>query len=166
MIRAAKLEDAKQIAHIYNYYILNTLVTFEETEVSGEEMALRILAVNEMELPWLVALEGELVAGYAYATKWKGRAAYRFSVESTVYLDPHYQGKGLGKSLYSALFNELHKKGVHAVMGGISLPNQASIALHEKFGMEKVAHFKQVGFKFGEWVDVGYWQRVLNNDAE
>lgn len=161
MIRPALASDADAIAHIYNHYIRNSTVTFEETQVSAQEMATRIEELDTASLPWLVMeLEGKVV-GYTYATKWKGRCAYRFSVESTVYLDPAYTGRGLGTSLYPALFAALRDKGMHVVIGGIALPNAASVALHEKLGLEKVAQFKEVGFKFERWIDVGYWQLKL-----
>ena len=158
MIRPALASDADAIAHIYNHYIRNTTVTFEEMPVSAQEMAARIAKFDAASLPWLVLeLDGHVV-GYTYASKWKGRCAYRFSVESTVYLDPAHTGRGLGSSLYAALFAALRDKGMHVVIGGIALPNAASVALHEKLGLEKVAHFKEVGFKFERWIDVGYWQ--------
>ncbi len=161
MIRKVKLSDAESIAEIYNHYIHNTIVTFEEEAISSDEMQGRISESNSFDLPWFVAQENESILGYAYASKWKGRCAYRFSVEVTVYLSPQAVSKGLGTELYQQLFASLKEKSIHVAMGGISLPNQASIALHEKFGMEKVAHFKQVGYKFGEWIDVGYWQVIL-----
>jgi L-amino acid N-acyltransferase YncA len=95
------------------------------------------------------------------ATKWRERFAYRFSVEVTVYLAPTFTGNGVGSQLYDALFSVLKSRSIHSVIGGITLPNLASVALHEKFGLEKVAHFKEVGFKFEQWKDVGYWQGVL-----
>lgn len=101
------------------------------------------------------------VIGYAYASKWKGRCAYRFAVETSVYVDSSARGAGVGTVLYEALFAALGGRGIHAAIGGIALPNEASIALHERFGMKKVAHFEQVGFKFDRWIDVGYWQRLL-----
>ena len=162
MIRAASREDATAIAEIYNHYINNTVVTFEETPVAGEEIANRIAETQSANLPWLVAEDTSgQVLGYAYASKWKGRCAYRYSVEITVYLAEEATGKGLGSRLYKALFSELKQLSYHTVIGGISLPNPASVALHEKCGLEKVAHFKEVGFKFDRWVDVGYWQGQL-----
>ena len=161
MIRPAIAGDAGAIARIYNHYIQNTVITFEEQIVSTEEMASRIEAVTAVSLPWLVAEDAGRITGYAYATKWRPRSAYRFSVELTVYLDPECVGKGLGSQLYTALFALLKDKGVHSVIGGVAQPNPASTALHEKFGMTKVAHFTEVGFKFGKWVDVGYWQATL-----
>ena len=112
-------------------------------------------------MPWLVAVNDRVVVGYAYASKWKGRCAYRFAVESTVYLDTAQQGRGIGKALYIALLNELRARSLHTVIGGIALPNPASIALHERLGFEPVARFKQVGFKQERWIDVGYWQLLL-----
>jgi phosphinothricin acetyltransferase len=160
MIRNVEVEDAAQIAEIYNYYIKNTLVSFEESPVPSEEMASRIEEISS-SLPWLVYEEQNRIAGYAYASKWKGRCAYRYSVESTVYLNPTLRGKGVGSVLYQALLDILKSQGYHTVLGGISLPNEASIKLHEKFGFRKVAHFSEVGFKFNKWVDVGYWELKL-----
>lgn len=157
MIRNAILDDATQISKIYNHYIENTIVSFEESPVSTEEMASRVDEIIP-SLPWLVHEEGDQINGYAYASKWKGRCAYRYSVESTVYLSPEARGKGVGSKLYAVLLNELKDKGFHTAIGGISLPNEASIKLHEKFGFRKVAHFSEVGFKFNKWVDVGYWE--------
>ena len=162
MIRQAKSCDAENIASIYNHYISNTIITFEEDTVSADEMSNRIQQIMSMGLPWLVAEKNDKIAGYAYASKWKGRCAYRFSVEATVYLSPSAKSEGWGTRLYEALFSELKENSIHVVIGGITLPNPASIALHEKFGMKKVAHFKEVGFKFGQWVDVGYWQVELS----
>lgn len=160
-VRDAGVADAAAIAGIYNHYVVETVVTFEETAVEAAEMARRVADVQGANLPWLVATMGERVAGYAYASLWRARSAYRFSAEITVYVD-HAMGRhGIGSALYAELFERLKARGAHAVMGGITLPNEASVALHERFGMTKVAHFAEVGFKFGEWRDVGYWQRVL-----
>lgn len=162
MIRPARERDCSSLARIYNHYIANTVVTFEEEALDAPEFELRLAETADAELPWLVAeVEGE-IAGYAYASKWKGRCAYRFSVEVTVYLSPDHTGQGLGSDLYTALFAVLRKKSFHVVIGGISLPNPASVALHEKFGMKKAAHFEEVGHKFGRWIDVGYWQGKLS----
>lgn len=161
MIRPAIQSDAEAVARIYNHYILNTLVTFEEQTVSPLEMAGRMKAVEGASLPWLVSEQANRVVGYAYAGKWHGRSAYRHSAECTVYLDPATRGQGLGTELYEALFTFLRGKQTHTVIGVIALPNEASVALHEKFGLKKVGHFQEVGFKFNRWVDVGYWQVVL-----
>ncbi|MDB5933376.1 MAG: phosphinothricin acetyltransferase [Massilia sp.] len=162
-IRDVNVKDAESIASIYNHFVLTTSISFEETEVSAIEMAGRIADVQAAGLPWLVAEIDGVVAGYAYATKWRVRHAYRFSVESSVYLAPDQAGKGIGTTLYRVLLDRLRAGGYHLAIGGIALPNAASVALHEKLGFEKVAHFSEVGFKFGRWTDVGYWQLVLAN---
>jgi L-amino acid N-acyltransferase YncA len=164
-VRPAALADAGAIATIYNHYITDTIVTFEEEPVVAGEMARRMEEVRSAELPWLVAEEAGQVVGYAYATRWRPRFGYRFSVEITVYLSPEAGGRGIGSKLYGRLFSLLEARGIHAVMGGIALPNEASVALHEKFGLKQVARFEEVGFKFGRWVDVGYWERRLSGGA-
>lgn len=160
-IRAAEPADCQAVAAIYNHYIAKTVVTFEEQEVSGDEVRRRLGDVRDASLPWLVAEVDGVVVGYAYASKWNGRCAYRRSAEVTVYLSPTHQGRGLGSRLYEALFRALRARGMHTALAGIALPNEASVALHVKFGMEKVAHFREVGFKFGRWIDVGYWQCTM-----
>jgi phosphinothricin acetyltransferase len=160
-IRNAVPQDAEAIAKIYNHYVLNTIITFEEIAVTVEEMATRAKEIQSASMPWLVAEENGNVVGYAYASKWKARAAYRNTLESTVYLDPTQVAKGIGTQLYNALFALLREKSVHVAIGVIALPNEASVILHEKFGMHKAAHFSEVGYKFNRWLDVGYWQVTL-----
>lgn len=162
-IRPARLKDAYEIKEIYNYYILNSVATFEENPISVEEMKNRIQSTI-VNFPWLVYEVDEKIMGYAYAKDWKLRAAYRQTVESSVYLNPTSLNKGVGSMLYNALINTLIQKNMHVIIGGVSLPNDTSIALHEKFGFKKVAHFKEVGFKFEKWVDVGYWQLTINKN--
>jgi len=161
LIRPATSADCDAVARIYNHYIEHTVVTFEEEPVAPDDMAARMREVTSAALPWLVTEHHGEVVGYAYAARWKSRSAYRFSVESTVYLAPTATGQGLGRSLYEHLLALLQQATTHMVMGGIALPNAASVALHESLGFEKVAHFKEVGFKQQRWVDVGYWQRAL-----
>lgn len=160
-IRSATAGDAASIATIYNYYITNTVISFEEEAVSTVEMAARIQEVQSLYLPWLVVTEGKAVLGYAYAAKWRVRHAYRFAVEVSVYLDPLHSRRGLGSMLYSRLLADLESLGTTVAIGGIALPNEASVRLHERQGFHKVAHFEKVGFKLGRWIDVGYWQRSL-----
>jgi phosphinothricin acetyltransferase len=162
--RDASLDDAESIASIYNHFILNTSISFEEAEVPSIEIAGRISDVQAAGLPWLIAEVDGAVAGYAYATKWRARHGYRFSVESSIYLAPASAGQGIGTILYRALLDRLRAEGYHLAIGGIALPNPASVALHEKMGFEKVAQFKEVGFKFDQWTDVGYWQLTLAQD--
>ena len=164
MIRPATTHDSVAIAEICNSYIRDTTITFEEQEVSNTEISKRIQEVNDSGLPWLVAIEAEKIIGYAYATKWKGRCAYRYSVETSIYLDLSQKSKGWGTRLYTELINALEPLNLHVVIGGIALPNPQSVALHEKFGFKKVAHFQEVGFKFGQWIDVGYWQKTIARD--
>ena len=161
MIRPATHDDAESLVRIYNYYITDTIISFEEEPIASEEMAKRIVETTSSSMPWLVLEQDGQAIGYAYATVWKRRRAYRYSAESTVYLLPGQSGHGYGSRLYEALFAQLKEKGFHTVIGGIALPNPESVALHEKFGMTKVAHFKEVGFKFGQWIDVGYWEGLL-----
>lgn len=111
-----------------------------------------------------MAEEGGEIVEYAYATPWRSRSGYRFSAEITVYVAPEHGGRGIGSKLYADLFPLIQTRRIHAVMGGIALPNDASIALHEKFGMRKVAHFEAAGFKFNRWIDVGYWQRTFQGE--
>lgn len=161
MIRVVTESDVQAIADIYNYYIKNTVVTFEELPVTQNDIIERIGKITGSNLPWLIAEDAGAVIGYAYAGKWNVRSAYRRTVEVTVYLSNSSLSKGWGTRLYHALFGMLREKSIHIVIGGITLPNPASVALHEKFGMTKAAHFKEVGYKFGQWLDVGYWQTEL-----
>lgn len=160
-IRAATAADDESLARIYNFYIEQTTATFEEECVTGADMIARLREVHEASLPWLVAEEGEQVVGYAYATNWKRRIGYRYSAEVTVYLDQAHPGRGIGSMLYDRLLPMLAPREIRVAIGGIALPNDASVALHEKFGFEKVAHFREVGIKFGKWIDVGYWEKIL-----
>ena len=160
MIRSVYTEDAEAVCSIYNHYVKNTIITFEEKPVSKEEMKDRI-AKASVSLPWIIWEENGEIKGYAYARKWKTRSAYRFSVESSIYLQPDFIGKGAGRILYEALISELRNLSLHTVIGGIALPNESSVALHERLGFIKVGHFKEVGCKFDQWIDVGYWELLL-----
>ena len=161
MLRSVHTKDAGQIAEIYNYYVLNSIFTFEESPVSKQEMSKRIKTIIS-KFPWVVYEKDQQILGYAYASPWKSRSAYLHSAEITVYLKQSATKKGLGHLLYSELIQRLVKLNFYALMGGIALPNDPSIALHEKLGFVKVAHFKSVGFKFNKWIDVGYWELLIN----
>ena len=161
VVRPATVADAAAVAAVYNHYVRETDVTFEEEEVPPAEIARRIQGVEAASLPWLIAERDAKVVGYAYAAKWHSRSAYRFSAEITVYVDAGHKRSGVGARLYGQLFPMLQARGIHAVMAAITLPNESSVALHEKFGLSKVAHFKEVVFKFNRWWDVGYWERLL-----
>jgi phosphinothricin acetyltransferase len=160
MIRNIKVSDSKEICDIYNYYISNTYATFEEEQVTYEEMKNRIINVTK-DYPWLVYEKSNKILGYAYAKNWHARSAYRYTLESTIYLDNSQIQKGIGTNLYSELFKQIDPKNCTSIISIISLPNEKSQALHEKFKFKKVGHFKNVGFKFNKWIDVGYWQKIL-----
>ena len=164
MLRHCLTSDAPAIARIYNYYVRETVITFEDEPVSGGEMQDRIAEVTA-RYPWLVWQESGALTGYAYAAPWKSRAAYRHSVEAAIYLDQGSTGRGIGTKLYEALIRELREMDVHCVVGGAALPNAASVALHEKLGFSKVVEFFEIGRKHGKWVNVAYWQLVLRGAA-
>lgn len=163
ILRPASPGDAAAIAAIYSHYILTTTISFEETPVDAAEISQRMAAVQSAGLPYLVAEDAGIVIGYAYATPWRVRRAYRSSVETSVYLRAGTAGRGTGTALYRTLLDVLTGAGYHLAIGGIAQPNAASVALHEKLGFEQVALFREVGHKFGQWVDVGYWQLILRS---
>ncbi len=159
MIRNVRTTDVPALVDLYNHYIVHSPATFEEETIDADAMGQRVMTVQQLGLPWLVAEDGsEVVVGYAYANRWRERSAYRHSVEITVYIAQDHTGEGWGLQLYQALFDQLRQGEVHAALAGITLPNPASVALHEKMGMRKVAHLQEVGLKQGQWLDVGYWQ--------
>ncbi len=160
MIRNISPADAAAICGIYNHHVLHSIVTFEEEPVSTEEMANRIKAIS-CQYPWLIYEVDGQIAGYAYASQWKVRSAYRNTVESSIYIGEGYVGKGIGKQLYTRLIEILSAQGLHAVIGGMSLPNEASLRLHEALGFKKIGQFHEVGRKFDKWIDVGYWELLL-----
>lgn len=160
MIRPVKSDDAAQICWIYNYYVENSTVTFETEALSVEAMNERITRFTE-NYPWLVYENEGKIYGYAYANRWKERNAYKFTVETTVYIEDGCTAMGIGPEIYEALIAELKNRNFHAVLAGITLPNDNSVKMHEKLGFKKVAHMEQTGYKFGKWIDVGYWELIL-----
>lgn len=164
-LREATPADAAAIAAIYNHYVATTTISMESDPVGADEMARRIADIQDGTLPWLVLAEDGRLCGYAYASKWRARPGYRLAVESSVYIDPALRGRGHGLLLYRALLARLAGR-FHTVIGGIALPNAASVALHERLGFRQVACFQEVGHKFGAWVDVGYWQLSLPPAAQ
>ena len=165
IVRKAGLCDAAPIAGIYYFYVENSIATFEVAAIDAVETARRMREVFALGYPYFVAVNDGEVVGYAYAGIYKSRAAYLHSVEVSGYLKNGALGAGTGSRLYGKLFAEVAAMpNIHAVIAGISLPNDASVRLHEKFGMEKVAHFGEVGFKFGQWIDVGYWE-LINRES-
>ncbi|MBN2738124.1 MAG: N-acetyltransferase [Spirochaetales bacterium] len=160
MIRNADSKDASQMVNIYNHYIENTTITFEEKSVTQKEMEIRISDCIK-EYPWLVYEENGKIIGYCYATKWRVRSAYRHSAETTVYVHKDHHGKGTGTLLYKELIKQCKDKGLHILVAGIALPNDKSQKIHEKIGFKKIAHFEEIGRKFDQWLDVGYWEYKL-----
>ncbi|QEN04722.1 N-acetyltransferase family protein [Thiospirochaeta perfilievii] len=160
MIRNVNIIDSQQICDIYNHYIEHTDITFEEDPVTVVEMSERIKKVTK-DMPWIVYEEDGKILGYAYASPWRVRAAYRFCAETSLYVDINLSHRGVGTKLYKQLILELKDLGIHSVLGCLAMPNDKSQGLHEKLGFTKVAHFPEVGFKFGHWIDVGYWQLNL-----
>ena len=163
LIRACEKKDIVGICDIYNHYVKNTTITFEGTVVSVEDMSARVSSYTKNH-PWLVCEDHAELMGYAYATRWQSRCAYQNTLEVSLYVKHGLNGRGYGQALYSQLLETLSDC-CHAAVAGIALPNAESVYLHEKFGFEKVAHFKEVGRKFGIWIDVGYWQKIFG-DAE
>lgn len=160
-IRPATLADAQAIADIYNPYIRDTTITFEYDSVTAEDMAARI-GKTQKTFDWLVLEDdaGKLL-GYAYYGKFRERKAYDGTVETSIYFDKTAIGKGYGRVLYTALLEAIRVRGFREVIGCLALPNEPSIALHEKMGFAKVGYFPGTGYKFGRYVDVGFWQLSL-----
>lgn len=160
MIRPVTIEDAQQLVDIYNYYVLNTVVTFDDVPFTVEAFKEKIETIYKT-YPFFVFEENNKILGYAYANKWREKPAYKHTVESTVYLHEKAVGKQIGSKLYTELLKHLKDQNYHVIVGGLTLPNDASVKLHEKFGFKQVAHYKEVGLKFDKWLDVGFWQLTL-----
>jgi phosphinothricin acetyltransferase len=164
LIRHFAPGDEQAIAAIYNHYIAHTTVTFEEDTLTVEQMRARIDSYCQHH-PWLVCEQGGEVVGYAYGAKFHARSAFRHTLEASVYLKPGCERQGLGRSLYEALIPMLAAQGCHTLVAVISLPHSGSVALHEALGFEASGRLQQVGFKFGQWLDIGYWTLRLRNPA-
>jgi L-amino acid N-acyltransferase YncA len=162
-IREVKIEDSQRICRIYNHYVKNTCISFEEELVSPEEMGIRIINITN-SYPFLVYEKEGALLGYAYANRWKERAAYRFTAEVAVYVEKDHLGEGVGNRLLEDLLDRVKSSNIHVLMAVIALPNEKSVRLHEKFGFKKTAHFTEVGFKQNKWIDVGYWEMILTRD--
>ena len=161
MIRDATETDADRIVEIYNYYVSDTIITFELDEVQAPAMRTRMREVTEADLPWIVIEVEGVVQGYAYASPFSERAAYRHSVTTSVYLAHTARGRGLGIALYASLLERLRAGSSHLAVARISLPNDHSVSIHERFGFTHVGTLTEVGRKFDQWIDVGYWQLPL-----
>lgn len=159
-IRLAEAADGPEVAAIYGAVVAQTTISFETEIPTAQEMAQRIATALTFA-PWLVYVEDGRVAGYAYASRHRERAAYQWSADASVYVAERSRGLGVGRALYTSLFALLRLQGFHAVHAGIALPNQASVRLHESFGFQPIGVYRKVGFKFGQWHDVGWWQLEL-----
>ncbi|MDN4472314.1 GNAT family N-acetyltransferase [Demequina zhanjiangensis] len=171
-LRDATPDDGAAAAAIYNPYVRDTVISFETEEVPVEQMGARIAKVQSAGLPWLIAEDADerTMLGFAYAGPFQERDAYRHALELTVYLDPDARGGGIGTLLYGALIERVRDlpdssrhSPAHGLYSRIALPNDASAALHERFGFSRVGTFTEVGFKHGQWVDVGIWQLLLED---
>jgi phosphinothricin acetyltransferase len=160
-IRNVVAGDFGRITEIYNYYVEHTVVTFDETPVTVQFMKQKAESILK-SYPYL-ALEDErgLLVGYGYGSQFRAKPAYRFTVETTIYFDKSATGKGYGTVLYTRLLSELRDRGYKIALGVLGLPNSASARLHEKLGFVKTGHLKNVGWKFDQWVDTGYWHLDL-----
>lgn len=168
-IRGAQPEDAAAIAAIYAPHVLSGTVSFETEAPDARQMRARMAASGGV-YPWLVAVsgndrDGAGVLAYAYATRFRERPAYRYVVETSIYVAGATQGQGVGRLLYEALVYTLRAQGFTQAIGVIALPNDASIKLHEQVGFRRAGVYRQVGFKQGRWIDVGMWQCELNEPA-
>jgi L-amino acid N-acyltransferase YncA len=156
-LRRATAGDAERIAEIYNWYVANTVVTFETETVSAHQMAERI--TDKLALfDWIVGELNQKIVGYAYYGPFRQRAAYFRTVESTVYLSRDSKGKGFGREIYFAAIDSASQKGFRELIGVIALPNPASLALHAKLGFREAGILRRVGYKFGEFHDIAIWQ--------
>jgi phosphinothricin acetyltransferase len=164
-IRLAEDADMEAIAAIYRPIVEATAISFEITAPDRDEMARRVGATMK-SYPWLVCDMDGRIAGYAYGGRHRARPAYRWSAETSVYIDDAFRRRGVGRGLYDSLFAILAAQGYRNALAGITLPNPASVALHESMGFEKVGVYRAVGYKFGRWHDVGWWQRALAGHEE
>jgi L-amino acid N-acyltransferase YncA len=164
-LRIASDEDAEGIAAIYAPVVRDTAISFEVDPPDADEMRRRIRATLATH-PWLVCAENGAVRGYAYATRHRDRAAYRWSADVTVYVHEQARGRGVGSALYAALVPMLVRQGFRRAYAGITLPNRASVALHESAGFRRLAIYAGVGWKLGAWHDVGWWERALAPETD
>lgn len=163
-IRPATETDAARLLAIYRPYVERTAVSFELEPPTVEAFAARI-AKSRAGWAWLVAETGDACVAYAYGTAHRERAAYAKTVETAVYVDESFRGHGAGTALYAALLHELAGRGFHRAVAGITLPNEASVRLHERFGFERIGIYREVGWKFGRWHDTVWYQRGLGHGA-
>jgi phosphinothricin acetyltransferase len=161
IIRKATLEDAIKICNIYNYYIENTAVTFETSPISEIEMRQRMENIINAGFLFYVGEINDKIIGYCYTQRWKDRCAYETTIEESIYLDKNETGKSYGTQLFKHLLENIDKTETHVLIGGICIPNDDSVRLHEKFGFKQISNMKEIGRKFGKWQDVGHWQLIF-----
>jgi phosphinothricin acetyltransferase len=159
-IRLATANDGEQLSRIYAPIVRDTAISFEIDPPDAAEMARRIVETLPA-LPWLVADSGGEVLGYVYASRHRARAAYSWSVDTTVYIHAGARRTGVGRALYASLFSILTLQRFYSAYAGISLPNPGSVGLHEAVGFEKVGVYRRVSYKLGAWHDAGWWQREI-----
>jgi L-amino acid N-acyltransferase YncA len=163
LIRDANAErDAAACAAIYAPYVRDTAISLEERVPTTQDLAARIEQTTKTH-PWLIAQDANLIIGYAYATRHRERASYRWATDVAVYVTPERHRRGTGRALYRALFALLTEQGFRIACAGITLPNAASVGLHEALGFQPVGVYRDIGFKFGAWHDVGWWQLRLGD---
>jgi L-amino acid N-acyltransferase YncA len=160
LIRRATADDAAACRAIYAPFVTDNWVSFELHVPTVEDMQSRI-AVNGASHSWLVGEIDNRIAGYAYGSAHRTREAYQTSCDVAVYIDPAFTRRGVGRALYEALLPMLKARGFHAAFAGIALPNPGSIGLHETLGFSALGVYREVGWKMGDWRDVGWWQRLL-----
>jgi len=159
-IRDVKLSDAPAIADIYNYYIVNTTVTFEMEPVTSEEMGRRIREISAKH-PYFVYEEEGKVTAYCYVHPWRKRAAYLHTLETTIYLDHGVKHHGIGSLMLKHLIELCKHQGYHALIACATDENEESKAFHEHFGFKQVAHYEQVGWKFNRWLGINSFELIL-----
>jgi L-amino acid N-acyltransferase YncA len=164
MIRLAKADDGAAVARIYDPVVARTAISFELDPPGPAEMRRRIVAALAFA-PWLVEERDGVVRGYAYASRHRERAAYQWSVDVAVYVDEEHRRSGVGTTLYEKLFRLLRLQGFYVAHAGVTLPNAASVGLHESLGFRPVGVYRGVGYKLGGWHDVGWWQVELRDRA-
>ena len=161
LIRLAREDDAAGIAGVYRHYVEGSRISFEEVAPDAAEMARRIAGDRPGFYPWLIAEQAGLALGFASSAAFRTRRAYRWAVETGIYLAPDAYGRGIGGRLLTALLTVLERQGYAAGIGAIALPNEPSVGLHEALGFTHSGTYRAVGFKMDEWIDVGLWQKDL-----
>ena len=160
IIRNVLNSDIPQVVEILNHYVRNDSCTFQINTYSISEISEKIAEITKV-YPYIVMEEGNEVIGFAYASRWREKNAYDKSAETTIYLNPKHKYRGLGKILYQELIEQLREKNFRLLVACLTLPNPSSVRLHESLGFEKAGEFRDAGYKFNRWCDVGFWQKVL-----